>query len=196
MDLIETGAVAQAVLPVAGLRAHLRMGSGFSDDTTQDDMLAAYLRAAIATIEARTGKALLRRGFELRLRAWAASERQPLPCAPIATIDEISLIGRDGAAMVVDAARWRLVADMHRPLLVPVGAVLPVIPWGGGVRIRFEAGFGAEWGDLPTDLAQAVMLLAARHYEDRDAGAAPGALPQAVAALCARWRAVRIGGGI
>lgn len=195
MDLIETGAVAPEVLPVAGFRAHLRLGHGFTDAASDDGLLAGFLRAAMAQIEGRTGKALIRRGFELRLRAWRAADAQPLPLAPVAALDEVALIARDGGETVVDPALVRLIADRHRPVLAPGGAVLPTIPWGGAVRVRFQAGFGPDWADLPPDLAQAVLLLAARYYEDRDSSGAAGALPQAVAALCAPWRPVRLGGG-
>lgn len=195
MELIETGAIAPEVLPVAGFRAHLRLGHGFAEAASDDGLLAGFLRAAVAQVEGRTGKALIRRGFELRLRAWRASDAQPLPLAPVAALDEVALIARDGAATVVDPALVRVIADRHRPVLAPVGAVLPTISWGGAARVRFQAGFGPDWSDLPPDLAQAVLLLAARRYEDRDASGGAGALPQTVAALCAPWRAVRLGGG-
>ena len=191
MELIETGGFAPEALPVAGLREHLRMGSGFADDVTQDGLLAQYLRAAMATVEARTGKVLLERGFELRLRAWRAPEGQVLPVAPVSAVQEVALFDRAGNETLVDPERWRLVREQHRPVLAPMGAVLPVIGWGGGAVIRFTAGFGAEWADVPPDLAQAVLMLAARHYEDREAG---GALPVAVASLLERWRVLRAGG--
>ena len=58
MMLIEETAPAAEALPVAALREHLRLGTGFeiADDTAEDMALAGFLRAAIATIEARTGK--------------------------------------------------------------------------------------------------------------------------------------------
>ena len=61
MMLIEETAPAAEALPIAALREHLRLGTGFeiADDTAEDMALAGFLRAAIATIEARTGKVLL-----------------------------------------------------------------------------------------------------------------------------------------
>ena len=69
MLLVEETAPAQGALPVAALRTHLRLGSGFDliEDATEDAALAGFLRAAIATVEARTGKVLLTRVFRLRL---------------------------------------------------------------------------------------------------------------------------------
>ena len=59
MMLVEQTTVPTAALPVAEFKDHLRLGTGFADDGVQDDVLEAYLRAAIATIEARTSLSLI-----------------------------------------------------------------------------------------------------------------------------------------
>ena len=46
-------------------------------------------------------------------------------------------------------------------------------------------------GSDPADLAQAVILLAARYYDDRSQDGLRHALPFGVSALIERWRAVR-----
>ena len=63
MYLIEESQIPDTALPVARLRDHLRMGSGFVEDGLQVELLGGFLRAAMAAIEARTGKALLVRDF-------------------------------------------------------------------------------------------------------------------------------------
>lgn len=67
MMLSEESPVLETALPVQALKDHLRLGSGFSDDDVQDGVLMMHLRAALAVIEARTGKAILARQFRLRL---------------------------------------------------------------------------------------------------------------------------------
>ena len=61
MLLVEEREPDQGALPVAALKSQLRLGSGFDpvEDATEDAALAGFLRAAIATVEARTGKVLL-----------------------------------------------------------------------------------------------------------------------------------------
>ena len=76
MMLTEVSAVALAVLPVQALKDHLRLGTGFSDGAMQDGLLASYLRAALAAIEGRTGKAILQRRFKLVLPAWRSDAEQ------------------------------------------------------------------------------------------------------------------------
>ncbi len=73
---------------------------------------------------------------------------------------------------------------------------LPTVPQGWRVAIEFEAGFGVAWGDVPPDLRQAVLLLAAEFYEHRHGdGTVRVALPAAVGGLIERWRQVRVLGG-
>lgn len=202
MMLVEETAPAVAALPVAAFRDHLRMGSGFggAEDPAETAALAGYLRAAIATIEARTGKVLLTRRFRLRLEDWREPEGQPLPLAPVHALHGIEIDdGRGegrGEGRSLPEESYRLVPDYQRPWIAPAGALLPAIPERGFVTISFTAGFGADWASVPADLAQAVMLLAARYYEDRSFDGIAAALPQGVAALIERWRLVRtLGGG-
>ena len=194
MLLVEETAPAPASLPVAALRGHLRMGSGFEPvaDATEDAALAGFLRAAIATVEARTGKVLLTRVFRLRLEDWRDPAAQPLPLAPVLAVETVEMTDAAGAVTAVSPDHWRLIPDSQRPILSPRDGTLPMVPWGGSVTVRFTAGFGTTWDQVPADLAQAVMMLAARYYEDRGFdGGQNLALPHGVSALIDRWRQVR-----
>lgn len=198
MMLIEETPIPPAALPVAEFKAHLRLGSGFAEDSLQDPVLESFLRAAIAAIEARTGKILIERSFAWTLTDWRDGAGQALPVAPVTAILEVALIDAQDVESVVDPALYKLVPDMQRPKLVPMGTLLPTVPTKGAVRLRFDAGFGAAWGDLPADLGQAVLLLAAHYYEYRhDTGLADGCMPFGVSSLIERYRILRIlGGGV
>lgn len=196
MMLIEQSAVPDEALPIVAFRDHLRLGSGFADDAAQDAVLGAELRAALAVIEGRTGKVLIRRRFGWTVTQWGTLSEQALPVAPVQEVVSIALSTRQGEVTAVDLARVRLVQDMQRPLIVATGAVLPQVPLGGTAEVVFEAGFAPVWGDLPGDLAQAVMMLAAHYYEHRfESAAQGGAVPFGVAALIERYRTVRLLGG-
>ena len=84
-----------------------------------------------------------------------------------------------------------MLPDNDRPVIRPAGVILPHVPRLSSVVLRFTAGFGASWEDVPAVLAQAVLMLAARYYEARGMAAGPAGLPFAVAALIERWRSVR-----
>jgi len=193
MMLVEETTVPLSALPVAQFKDHLRLGSGFSDDGVQDAVLESYLRASMAAIETRTGKILIERAFSWTLAAWRDARRQPLPVAPVSAISDVTLLNLQGQETVVDADKWYLEPDMQRPSLQATGPCLPTLSTGGSVRIGMLAGFGPEWSDLPSDLAQAVMLLAAHFYEYRyDVSRSTLAMPVSVHALIESYRTVRL----
>lgn len=195
MRLTEETAVPGAALPLDALKDHLRLGSGFALAPDQDGLLESHLRAAIAAIEGRIAKALITRRFRLVLEGWRDADAQGLPLAPVSAVAEVVLVDAGGAAVPVAPGRYRLIADLHRPRLAGTGASLPAPHPGGRIEILFDAGFGPGWTDVPADLRQAVVLLAAEFYEYRHDGGERGGLPARVQALIEGWRQLRILGG-
>lgn len=196
MMLVEETTVPASALPLVQFKEHLRLGTGFADGTVQDPVLESFLRAALAAIEARTGKVLIVRQFSWTLTGWRTPAGQGLPVAPVQAITEVSLQDRLGEVVVMPVESYWLEQDSQRPSLRPKGPVLPVIPVGGSAEIVFTAGYGPTWGDLPADLAHAVMLLAAHYYEYRDdRSLSGGCMPFGVTSLIERYRTVRLLGG-
>ncbi|MBD3662929.1 head-tail connector protein [Sulfitobacter aestuariivivens] len=196
MMLIEETSVPDAALPVDAFKAHLRLGSGFGQEDVQDAVVRSFLRAAIAAIEARTGKVLIARAFSWTLTYWRDRAAQRLPVAPVSGITRVAIVAGDGSQTDVAADAYWLEADAQRPALRASGAVLPAIPKAGSVTVEFDAGFGADWADLPADLQQAVLMLAAHYYEYRnDTGLSDGCMPFGVSSLIERFKGVRIGFG-
>ena len=196
MMLIEETVIPDSSLPVAEFRAHLRLGSGFGDDTLQDPVLFSFLRAALAAVEARTGKILLERGFLWPLQKWQGVDSQVLPVGPVEDLTRVTLVAKDGSETDVDLTTLRLVRNLQQPCIVALGAALPTIPSGGNVDVRFRAGWGPVWTDLPADLQQAVLILASHYYEFRaETSLADGCMPFGVSSLIERYKTVRIGFG-
>ncbi|KMK67711.1 gene transfer agent protein [Puniceibacterium sp. IMCC21224] len=209
MMLVEETFVPDAALPVEALKRHLRLGSGFAEDTEQDLLLTSFLRAALAAIESRTGKALLRRSFVLTVNAWEKPDCQTLPVAPVMSVTEVSLcrpllpdvdlseatvVNEYGLADVLDPMRYRLEVDTHVPRLRPRTAAFPAIPTDGLAAIRFTSGVADTFDELPGDLTQAVLMLAAHYDEYRnDVALGQGCMPFGVTSLIARYRPLRIG---
>lgn len=196
MNLVELTEAPDEALPVTLLREHLRLGTGFPDDSLQDVLLAGFLRAALAAIEGRTGKALLERSFALTLSAWRSPERQPLPVAPVSALASVALTDAAGTETDITSA-LRLEPDAMRPALVPLGGLFPSIPQNGSSCITVTAGYGPAWSDLPADLAQAVLMLAAHYYEYRaEVALSGGCMPFGVTALIERYRPLRLSGSL
>ena len=196
MNLVDVTEVPEPALPLDAFKEHLRLGSGFTDDGLQDALLAGFLRAAMAAVEARTDKILIEHEMALTLTRWRDGAAQVLPIAPVSAITGVVVIDSADQEIPVAPERYRLILDGHRPVLEPRGGLLPAIPVGGAVRIGMLTGFGPDWTDVPGDLAQAALLLAAHYYEFRsetDLGA--GCMPFGVTVLMERYRTYRLGGG-
>jgi uncharacterized phiE125 gp8 family phage protein len=198
MILTELSSPPAAAVPVRVLADHLRLGTGFADDGSQDAVLELYLRAAMAAIEARLGRVLLARPYSWTVTRWREEASQGLPVAPVVAVSAITLHGAAGGETEVEPEAWSVLRDAQRPRLVGrFGRSLPRIPRGGHAEVRFVAGFGDAWEDVPADLRQAVLLLAAHFYENRtDTGSVSGSMPFGVLVLIEAYRATRIGGGL
>ncbi|MEM8773445.1 MAG: head-tail connector protein [Pseudomonadota bacterium] len=196
MMLIEETAVPLAALPVNEFKSHLRLGTGFSDGDVQDVLLESFLRSAIAAIEARTGKILILRSFSWTLTRWRETDVQALPVAPVNEITSLVLRDRIDEEETIDPSFYWLEADAQRPVLRAAGSCFPAIPQGGVAEIKFDAGYAPDWGALPSDLAQAVLLLAAHYYEYRhETRLGDTNMPFGVSNLIEHYRKVRLFAG-
>ena len=196
MMLTEVTTVPDAALPVEDFKAHLRLGTSFGLDTTQDEVLTGFLRAALSAIEARTGKILIRRSFTLGLTAWRVRNAQSLPVAPVIEITRVTVVAQNGAETDAPGTSYWLERDSQRPRLRASSGMLPNIPQNGSALIAFDAGFGFDWADVPADLKQAVLMLAAHYYEYRhETSLGDGCMPFGVTSLIERYKPARIGFG-
>lgn len=195
MELVNLTTTPAAALPLAAFKAHLRLGSGFADDSLQDDLLVAYLRAALAAIEARTGKILFERVLQWRLPRWAQPGHQPLPVAPVTAIASVALRSAEGVVSEISSELYGLERDTHRPRLFAKGRCLPAIAEGGEGVVTVNAGFGPAWDDIPADLQQTVLLLGAHFYENRDdVSGSLRAMPFGIVSLLEPYRNIRVFG--
>lgn len=195
MILTELTTIPAESLPLDLLKQHLRLGTGFAEGNEQDELLEAYLRAAIAAVEGRTGAVLIRKSYLWSLTAWRNYDRQVLPVRPVSAVTEVKMVSRSGTETVYPDTLFHLEKDSQAPALVSVGLALPVVPTNGSVEITFEAGYGLDWSAVPADLGRAVLMLAAEFYDNRTSRDA-ASLPSGVLALLERFRRVRLSGAV
>ena len=197
MRLIESGTLTQADFPIGALKDQLRLGTGFNDSGAQDALLETCLRTAMGAIEARIQKILIVRRFFMIRETWRLEgEAQPFPVSPVSYIYYVRLTAADKSWVDMNTANFRLSADDQRPKLVPVGQPLPQIEPGGTAEIMFLAGYGV-WAEIPADLQQAMLMLAASYYENRDSMInGGGQIPFGVSALLEPYKRFRLGAGL
>lgn len=194
MILVELTPVPTAQLPVAEFRDHLRLGTGFADDAAQDSLLEAQLRAALAAIESRTGKALYSRAFRWRLTSWRGFQREELPVAPVTQITSFKILEGDGDETVIPPEAYILEQDAQHPALASKGFGLPTVPVAGSVQIELVAGYATDWTGIPASLRQAVLILAADFHAHRGGGGEEAVVPTRVMQLIAPFRVMRLFG--
>ena len=127
------------------IKDHLRI-----TDSEQDSLIVAALNAAVRTIEARAGIAMMSQTWRLVLDD-IPFEPIKLTPSPVASIIEVRVAGD-----VVSPDAYELKAGSP-------GIFMASPPWPapsahlGGVEIDFTTGFGAAI-DVPSPLKQAVKL--------------------------------------
>jgi uncharacterized phiE125 gp8 family phage protein len=172
-------------------KAHLRV-----TDTAEDALIDRLIAAAREACEAHTGRAFLAQTFRLVRDAWPEKLCASLPHPPLVAVDEVRLYDAGGNAMVWDAASYQ-VDTRYTPgrLCLKTGWLWP-LPGRrqGGIEIDFQAGYGASASDVPAALRQAVLMLVAHLYENREAVATGGAfeIPQGAGALLAPYRVLSL----
>ena len=147
------------------LKAHLRITH---DD--EDTILTVYLKAARMYAET----TLCWRAFitqELELARDSFPSVFSLPRPPLQAVTSIIYRERNGTFETIDPADYIVDTDSEPPRIVPAAderwpsdTLYPV----NAVRVRYLAGYGAAPDDVPTEIRQGILILAAHFYEVRE----------------------------
>lgn len=175
MPMVERAPPAAAL---AELKAHLRL-----EDGAEDALLAGWLRAATEAVEAELGQLLIVRGVEEVCLLRFGAVRPTL--GPMRVLEAVELPDGLGGWRALDAGLFALKAAE------PARVVLAGSAEGSEVRLRYRAGLGTGWNDLPELLRLAVVRLAAHFHANRDSGDAAG-MPPAVRQLLGPQRVRRL----
>lgn len=169
-----------AIEPVtlAEARAHLRLDDGHDDD----DYVAAMITAARIQVETATRRVLIDQTWRIYRDDWPPTAVVELPLAPVRSVAAIVVYDADGEPTTLPASGWRLDAA-GSPARIAFLAARPA-PGAlvNGIEIDVVAGYGPSGVEVPQPLRQAIMVLVARWYENRE-GYAYGVVPSSVADL-------------
>ena len=184
-NLRQIAAPQDDVVILAEAKAQLRIYA--SDD---DTYLRRLIRAATATVEGPNGI-----GRALLTQTWVATfdgfprGSLKLPLGPVIECASISYEDvPDGDITAFESFSL----DDH----LPIPAVSPVGSWPiagnhpGSVRVVFKCGYGDYSEDVPADLIQAILMLVAHWFENREAVSDRPMkdVPMGVESILARYR--------
>lgn len=174
---------------LARAKAHLKL-----DDEAEDGLIESLITAARVHIEGATGQALMEQRWRLVRDDWPANSVVTLPIGPVSALEDIRTYDAEGAPHPIDPDDALLDGQGNPPRVI-----LPAIKPGTrrylGVEIDFVAGYGSAADAVPPDLIQALLVLVAYWFENRDAVLAVGAagvIPSGFDRLLANYRRVRL----
>lgn len=175
---------------VAEAKAHLRL-----DHDADDALLGALVGAARCHVEALARQVLIEQTWRIYRDAWPRDGVVPIALGPLRSVAAVTVYDAAGEPVTLDPAGYDLDAASRPARLTLRGT--PPAPGRrlNGVEIDVVAGYGPTGVAVPAPLRQAILMLVARWYEDRE-GAALGGMPapvaDEVAALVAPYRAARL----
>lgn len=192
MALVLTSPPALEPVALAEAKAHLRVGHG-----DEDALITRLITAARAHLESTLTRAFVTQGWSLWLDAWPAGGIVRLPLAPVREIAAVRIFDTAGVVTSLTSAIWFLDAVSHPARLVAQAGNVWPRPGrrANGIEVAFSAGHGDLASEVPEELRQAILLLVAHWYENRepaDASATVIPLPHGIAELIAPFRERRI----
>lgn len=162
------------------------------EHTAEDDLIASLISAARGAVEQATRRALITQGFRIVLDAWPAGDRILSPVSPLRSVTAARVRAADGGATDLNLAAFTLdtvsapgAVHFDRGLVIEPGRLI------AGIEIEITAGYGESAASVPEPLRQAMRLLVARYYAQRDR-IEKDELPEAVRALLAPYRVVSL----
>jgi len=185
---------APATLPVTVAELRRNVWEVYETDANSDTYFSELLERATAHVQTITGRKLVSQTWRGYLDTWPdAGGAIELPFGRVSSISRFAWLGDDAVDHILTASTDYIASLAgYWPKVVPVsgswpaGALFVVDP----IRIEFVAGFGVA-AVVPADLKQAILLLAAHWYKNREivrVGNMVSALPQAFDALVGPWR--------
>jgi uncharacterized phiE125 gp8 family phage protein len=192
MTLVMTSGPLAEPVSIAEAKAHMRI-----DSSAEDALIASLIVTSRLHIEAALGLALLTQAWSYFVDAWPRSREIVLPLKPVQSIATVRVWAQDGTSQTVPPDAYTLDGEGNPPRLVLSRSAAPPAPGrsASGIEIAFSAGYGDAGTDVPAPIRQALVLLVAHWFENREplrADAAQAEIPHMVSTLLAPYRGRRL----
>lgn len=183
MGLKRTTEPVDMPVTLAEAKAHARV-----DGDHEDDLITGLIHAATAMIENYIGRSLMEQTWRYTPRRLA--DRVELPRGPVRSISSFGVVGSDGVSGAVSSGLYVEDFDADPPALVrKSGETWPEVGSdANAVTIEYVAGYDP----LPGDIRQALLMLVASWYSNRETlltGSQAAEMPMGTMALLQNHRA-------
>ncbi len=158
---------AQEPVDLATAKAQCRISVG--DD---DGLLLGYVAAAREYCEKLCGRAFITQEWDFWLPGWPPANRIRIPFAPLQSVEYLKYTDSSETATTVDPSIY-VVQPGATPgeLVLRFAQIWPPIVMSPSwpINVRFKAGYGDAASKVPQSIKQAILMLAAHWYENREA---------------------------
>lgn len=169
-----------AVEPISLTEAKLHLRVDISND---DSLIQALILAAREMTEDILRRALITQTWDCILDEFPDGDEIVLPLPPLQSVASITYKDQDGDESTFSADDYIVNTDAEPgKVVLAYGASWPstsLYPTGA-VTVQFVAGYGDASTDVPQKYRQAMLLLIAHWYENREAIATTGAVPKEI----------------
>jgi len=166
MMLVQTSPPAVEPLTLDEAKNHLRV-----DDSADDALITAQIKAAGRHVEDHTGRQLITATWRLTLDRWPRSSEISLPRPPLISVTSVVFERADGTQGTMDSADYFPDADSEPGrLILAEGASWPgdTLRRAAAVKVTYVAGYGPARTDVPEPVRVAMKTLIGSMYENRE----------------------------
>jgi uncharacterized phiE125 gp8 family phage protein len=172
------------VVTVNELKSHARI-----DESADDALIEFHLRAATEYCEDYCHINFITADLKRTLDSWCSKIKLPKP--PLVSVTNVQYVDQDGITQTWNSSNYSVlnvgiprVAGIVYSTTAPSYKDVPQAIW-----INFKAGFGTTAATVPNRIKQAIRLLAAHWYEQREAvGTVTGQVAFSVHALLDQFK--------
>ena len=145
-----------------------------ADDGTRDSLITALITAARVHVETKTHRALLTQTWDWRLQDFWQGWATEVPKSPLQSVTSISYYDTAGTLTTWGASNYVVTADAGDQALPGTIALASGVSWPSvqssrinAVTVRFVAGYGATAALVPAGLRNAMLVLIAEMFAQR-----------------------------
>lgn len=166
MPLVLQTAPTSEPVTTAEAKTHLRITT--SDDDTYIGTLIAVARKHVETI---TGRALINQTWDYFLDNFPPGDKIVIPLPRLSSVTSVKYTDKDNVQTTLAASKY-IVDTNNEPgqIVLAYGESWPTFTQKpiNAVEIRFVAGYGSGAANVPEGIKQAMLLLIAHWYENRE----------------------------
>lgn len=145
--------------------SHLRLSSG--EASAQQPLLQSLIEVATEEAEHQLGRALITQTWRLTLDA--LTPVIILPRQAVQSVESIKYLDASGVQQTLPANMYQLTGWDNRVIIAAHGATWPSVRGDADcVEVRWVAGYGAAFDDVPMPIRQWMLIRIGTLYEHRE----------------------------